>query len=47
MLRRFDLFGPPGIVFFDRQGRELARLRVIGYQPAERFIKVLNSALGE
>jgi thiol:disulfide interchange protein DsbD len=47
LLKRFDLFGPPGIVFFDRQGRELARLRVIGYQPAERFLKVLNSALGE
>ena len=32
MLKRFSLFGPPGIIFFDRQGRK-SELRVIGYQP--------------
>ena len=37
LLKRFRLFGPPGIVFFDRGGREIQGLRVIGFQPAERF----------
>ncbi|WP_367161924.1 protein-disulfide reductase DsbD, partial [Methylibium sp.] len=30
LLKRFGLFGPPGIVFFDAGGRELGSLRVIG-----------------
>ncbi|MDT3737228.1 MAG: protein-disulfide reductase DsbD [Denitratisoma sp.] len=46
LLKRFNLFGPPGIIFFDRQGRERQGLRVVGYQPADQFIKVLNTALG-
>jgi thiol:disulfide interchange protein DsbD len=44
LLKRFSLFGPPGIVFFDAQGRELRGLRVIGYQNAERFLKTLELA---
>lgn len=45
LLRRFRLFGPPGIVFFDREGREIQGLRVIGFQPAERFVAALDQAL--
>ncbi|MGH8666479.1 MAG: protein-disulfide reductase DsbD [Burkholderiales bacterium] len=37
LLKRFSLFGPPGIIFFDAAGREVKGLRVIGFQPAERF----------
>ena len=44
LLKRFSLFGPPGIVFFDPQGREIRGLRVIGYQNAERFLKTLSLA---
>jgi thiol:disulfide interchange protein DsbD len=44
LLKRFHLFGPPGIIFFDAQGRELKGLRVIGYQNAERFLKTLELA---
>jgi thiol:disulfide interchange protein DsbD len=44
LLKRFSLFGPPGIVFFDAQGREIRGLRVIGYQNAERFLKTLALA---
>ncbi|MGH8674962.1 MAG: protein-disulfide reductase DsbD, partial [Burkholderiales bacterium] len=32
LLKRFSLFGPPGIIFFDARGREIKGLRVIGYQ---------------
>jgi len=46
LLRRFRLFGPPGIVFFDRDGREIPGLRVIGFQAADRFVAVLDQALG-
>ena len=44
LLKRFSLFGPPGIVFFDPQGREIRGLRVIGYQNPERFRKTLSLA---
>jgi thiol:disulfide interchange protein DsbD len=45
LLRRFRLFGPPGIVFFDRAGHEIPGLRVIGFQSAERFAEVLDRVL--
>ncbi|MDH4093401.1 MAG: protein-disulfide reductase DsbD [Betaproteobacteria bacterium] len=45
LLKRFSLFGPPGIVFFDAQGREIRGLRVIGYQDADRFLQTLERAL--
>ncbi len=45
LLKRFSLFGPPGIVFFDAQGREIRGLRVIGYQDADRFLATLDRAL--
>jgi thiol:disulfide interchange protein DsbD len=44
LLKRFSLFGPPGIIFFDAQGREIKGLRVIGYQNSERFLKTLGLA---
>jgi thiol:disulfide interchange protein DsbD len=44
LLKRFDLFGPPGILFFGPDGRERSQLRVIGYQSADRFKRVLDAA---
>ena len=43
MLKRFNLFGPPGIIFFDPQGREVEGRRVIGYQNADKFLRSLES----
>jgi thiol:disulfide interchange protein DsbD len=42
LLKRFGLFGPPGIIFFDAKGAELTDMRVIGYQDAQRFLKTLR-----
>ncbi len=44
LLKRFRLFGPPGIVFFDQAGREIPGLRVIGFQPADKFLQSLALA---
>lgn len=41
LLKRFSLFGPPGIIFFDRSGRETEGVRVVGFQDAETFLKTL------
>jgi thiol:disulfide interchange protein DsbD len=45
LLRYFKLFGPPGILFFDRDGREIYDARTIGYQNKEDFLTILNSVL--
>ncbi len=45
LLKRFRLFGPPGIIFFDKNGKEINGLRVIGFQNAEKFAGVLDEAL--
>ncbi len=44
LLKRFNLFGPPGIIFFDANGAE-QKARVVGYQAPEKFLKTLDSAL--
>lgn len=42
LLKRFSLFGPPGIIFFDRQGEMLQTPRVIGFQPPPVFLQSLK-----
>ena len=46
LLKRFSLFGPPGIIFFDAGGAEIRGLRVIGYQKADAFLGALDRAAG-
>lgn len=41
LLRRFNLFGPPGIIFFDKNGQEIRGGRVIGFQKADKFTQSL------
>jgi thiol:disulfide interchange protein DsbD len=42
LLKQFLLFGPPGIIFFDKQGLEILGGRVIGYQNDKKFLKSLS-----
>ncbi len=37
MLKRFGLFGPPGIILFDAAGKEIPDSRVIGFQNKDKF----------
>ncbi|WP_300454204.1 protein-disulfide reductase DsbD [Accumulibacter sp.] len=41
LLQRFQLFGPPGIIFFDASGKEIDGVRVVGFQNAEEFLSLL------
>jgi thiol:disulfide interchange protein DsbD len=43
LLKRYGLFGPPGILFFDKDGKEVADFRVTGYQDTAQFIKTLQN----
>ncbi|MES2106411.1 MAG: protein-disulfide reductase DsbD [Pseudomonadota bacterium] len=46
LLKRFNLFGPPGIIFFNKQGQEIQGGRVIGYQNPEKFAASLGRVEG-
>lgn len=45
LLKHFKLFGPPGILFIDRQGREIPNIKIIGYLNKEDFLSVLDAVL--
>ncbi len=45
LLKRFGLFGPPGILIFNLNSEELKDQRVIGYMPPQRFIERLKNVL--
>nr|WP_305909343.1 protein-disulfide reductase DsbD [Methylomarinum sp. Ch1-1]MDP4522250.1 protein-disulfide reductase DsbD [Methylomarinum sp. Ch1-1] len=42
LLKQFNLIGPPGIIFFDSDQREIIHARVIGYQDAATFSQTLS-----
>jgi len=42
LMKRFALFGPPGIIFFDKSGQELKDNRIVGFVEAEEFLKHLE-----
>jgi thiol:disulfide interchange protein DsbD len=42
LLKRFGLFGPPGILIFNLDSQEQKDQRVIGYMPPQRFIERLK-----
>ena len=45
LLKKFDLFGPPGIIFFDSKGKEVKYLRTIGFKDSAEFSILLEEAL--
>ena len=42
LLQKFNLFGPPGILFFNSNAQLESNLKVVGYQNADDFLKTLN-----
>lgn len=45
LLKRFNLVGPPGVIFFGGNGQEARESRVIGYMEAQDFLKVLQGVV--
>ena len=41
-MQRFELFGPPAILFFDTNGNEIRSHRLIGFLSAEDFVTHIN-----
>lgn len=43
LMKRFGLFGPPGIIFFDKNGQEVISRRIVGFVEPEVFLKNLET----
>jgi len=46
LLKHFELFGPPGIIFYDIDGSEIRPARVVGFMSADKFSNHINQYLG-
>lgn len=44
LLKRFNLFGPPGLIFWNAQGKQ-SDYKVIGYEPADKFLASIDKGL--
>ena len=42
LMQKFNIFGPPGIVFFNAKAEEESHLKVVGYKNADTFLQILN-----
>ncbi|MDQ1314177.1 MAG: thioredoxin:protein disulfide reductase [Pseudomonadota bacterium] len=45
LLKRFNLFGPPGLIFWTGTGAQ-SEFKVIGFEKADKFLVSIDSALG-
>ena len=44
---RFGIYGPPGVIFFGSDGKEVTAQRVVGYLDADDFLKRVEVAFGK
>ncbi len=42
LLKKYGLFGPPGILFFNNNATEIHSARVVGFQEAGKFLNVIS-----
>ncbi|MFZ6676153.1 protein-disulfide reductase DsbD [Undibacterium sp. Xuan67W] len=42
LMKRFSLFGPPGIILFNAEGKEIPQSRIIGYLSPEKFVQHIS-----
>ena len=45
LMRELDVFGPPTIIFFNRNGRRQKGYEIVGYMKAKEFAEHVNEAL--
>ncbi|MDT3705843.1 MAG: protein-disulfide reductase DsbD [Thiobacillus sp.] len=46
LLKRFNLFGPPGLIFWNADGAQ-SDFRVIGFEKSDKFLASIDAALGK
>ena len=40
--KRFNVFGPPALIFFDENKQEIKQAQIIGYKNADEFLEIMN-----
>lgn len=45
LMKKYGIIGPPAILFFDRQGKEMPAYRLVGYFEPDEFAEHLQSVL--
>jgi len=45
LYKRFGIFGPPAIIFFDKNGQEQGAYRVVGFMSADDFLQHLRMVI--
>ena len=45
LMSTFELFGPPGILFFDKNGNHLKQFDIVGFMEAEEFSIILRKVI--
>ncbi|MFA6788437.1 MAG: thioredoxin fold domain-containing protein, partial [Arcobacteraceae bacterium] len=40
--KRFGVFGPPALIFFDENKQEIKQAQIIGYKNADEFLEIMN-----
>jgi len=45
LYKRFGIFGPPAIMFFDKNGQEQGAYRVVGFMSADDFLQHLKTVI--
>ncbi len=43
-MKKFGVFGPPAIIFFDKNKKEIRSLRIVGFKDPKEFLKILQEA---
>ena len=43
-MKKFGVFGPPAIIFFDKDKKEIRSLRIVGFKDPKEFLKILQEA---
>ncbi len=47
LLKEFSLYGPPAILFFNKQGLEEKSRRLVGFMKTEDFLQHVNEVISD
>ena len=42
LMKRFDIFGPPALIFFDKNGKEEKNKRIVGFKNPKEFLEIIK-----
>ena len=43
MQKRFNIVGPPGLIFWNKSGKEIKSAKIVGYKNADEFLEIIKN----